>query len=104
LVQSNAKYRSSDKWKRRRFAARAHGYFALFYKREHAGQGVFDGFRATIINIAPKSDRIGTSRQQVAPASSNSRNRKVLSAAFGKASGSLRHAPSHGENMGCALD
>src|SRR5213596_1255412 len=39
--------------------AGAHGYFALFYKREHAGQGVFNRLRATIINIAPESDGIG---------------------------------------------
>src|SRR5207237_8351309 len=39
--------------------ARAHGYLALCYKREHAGQVVFDGRRATIINISPESDGIG---------------------------------------------
>ena len=85
--------------------ARAHGYFALFYKREHAGQGVFDGFRATIINIAPKSDRIG----DIAPAGCAgffklAQQKSLVGGIWKKHLDRFDMRPSHGENMGRALD
>src|SRR5205814_4833913 len=45
--------------------ARAHGYFALFYKSEHARQGVFDRLCAAIIDVASQANGIG----HVTPAS-----------------------------------
>ena len=45
--------------------AGAHGYFALFYKSEHARQGVFDRLCAGIIDVASQANGIG----HVTPAS-----------------------------------
>src|SRR5438552_14023501 len=85
--------------------ARAHGYFALFYKREHAGQGVFNRLRATIINIAPETDGIG----DITPASCAcflklAQQKSLIGCIWKKHLDRFDMRPGHGENMGRAFD
>src|SRR5437763_4887334 len=85
--------------------ARAHGYFALFYKRKDAGQGVFDGFRATIINIAPKSNRIGdVTPTGCAGLLKLAQQKSLVGGIWKKHLDRFDMRPGHGENMGRALD
>src|SRR5438105_910185 len=85
--------------------ARAHGYFALFYKREHAGQGVFNRRRASIVNIASESDGIGDITPAGCPGFFKlAQQKSLIGGIWKKHLDRFDMRPSHGENMGCALD
>ena len=85
--------------------AGAHGYFALFYKREHAGQGVFNRLCATIINIAPESDGIG----DITPAGCArffklAQQKSLIGCIWKKHLDRFDMRSSHGKNVGRAFD